>query len=302
MGVNVTAMHSWINLAWSATIAADSDHSLSEAASEYSLPGMLYMAEKGVFRRGSHNSTTKLRYPGGLAGGWSANVAAQMAAAEPWLRNRTIIGIQLCDECMQSGVSVRNISSVAAMVRSKLVEYGSTAWIHTNEGYVHRKIKFSLVTFPIKRLVARNRYLSFYPRDCLRLNGNSTDTCMSEQGVPPELDYISLDYYRVGVQEPLQAADFYRRFVYPKMHSHQRTFVVPGLYGDATESVERQEPALLQKLEGFWSWMKNDTNVIGCIPWHWKSWGSSRYKRGAHEFPRLVARLREIGGQIKRRP
>lgn len=277
MGVNVTAMHSWINLAWSATITSNSDHSLSRAATEYGLPGMLFMVEKGVFRRGTHNSTTNRRSPGGLAPGWQANVAAQMSTAAPWLKNQTIVGIQLCDECMQSGVPVRNMSAVAALIRSKLSEYGSTAWIHTNEGY-----------------------LSFYPRDCLRLNGVSTDSCMSEHGVPPELDYISLDYYRVGAQEPLQAAEFYRRFVYPKMHSRQRTFVVPGLYGDASKSVESQEPALLEKLEGFWSWAKNDTNVNGMIPWHWNSWGSQRYKRGASEFPRLVARLREIGGQIKR--
>ena len=79
-----------------------------------------------------------------------------------------------------------------------------------------------------------------------------------------------------------------------------RCVVIPGLFGDATESVAQQEPALLQKLEGFWSWMRNDTNVVGCIPWHWKSWGSSRFTRGAHEFPRLVARLREIGQIIKR--
>ena len=86
----------------------------------------------------------------------------------------------------------------------------------------------------------------------------------------------------MGAQEPLQAAAFYRRFVYPKLHPHQRTMVVPGLYGDATESVESQEPALLEKLDAFWRWVRNDTKVVGIIPWHWRSWGSRSHGWDCH--------------------
>ena len=50
--------------------------------------------------------------------------------------------------------------------------------------------------------------------------------------------------------------------------------------------------------------MQNDTNVVGMNPWHWNTWGGSmdeepQFKLGAREFPKLRARLNEIGQIVK---
>ena len=75
----------------------------------------------------------------------------------------------------------------------------------------------------------------------------------------------------------------------------------PGpVNADARLPRNESEAILLGKLNGYWDWMQNDTNVVGMNPWHWNTWGGSmdeepQFKLGAREFPKLRARLNEIG-------
>lgn len=54
------------------------------------------------------------------------------------------------------------------------------------------------------------------------------------------VDLFSVDVYACSAQNPKQvdadealyARDFYRKYIYSKLHPHQRLMVVPGLFAD----------------------------------------------------------------------
>ena len=123
--------------------------------------------------------------------------------------------------------------------------------------------------------------------------------------VPGAIDYISADIYVVNEGwEPNAVRDVYEGLVYKALAPHQKTWVVPGLFADSRLPHNESEAIMLGKLNGYWDWMQNDTNVVGMNPWHWNTWGSSmdkepQFKLGAWEFPKLRARLSEIGQIIK---
>eukprot|EP01052_Picozoa_sp_SAG31_P038846 SAG31_NODE_5267_length_2642_cov_2.352340_2_plen_312_part_00 len=133
--------------------------------------------------------------------------------------------------------------------------------------------------------------------------------------IPPELDYISYDCYSVpelvpgsaryrwnGSAEVVMARSSYEREIYPLLHPHQLVMQVPGLFGwNASQcSVDQQKAALIDKLDAYWSWAKEDTRVVGMAPWHMNDRSSHMFNMGpgAIDFPEVMAKLRSINAQI----
>lgn len=99
--------------------------------------------------------------------------------------------------------------------------------------------------------------------------------------------------------------------------------VIPGFYGNdsATPAAHAlQDGRLLAKLEAYWEWIQGSTRIVGLNPYHWDDTNACLLKNtsacthmcydtvcgldgelfgfGAKNFPRLVARMREIGAII----
>ena len=124
------------------------------------------------------------------------------------------------------------------------------------------------------------------------------------------------------LQEPLENQAFAAKEIIPKMHPHQRLMVVPGFYGNDTGTAEQhavQDGRLLAKLEAYWAWIKSDERMAGLNPYHWDDTNACPPKPakcthmcyggvcgpdgelfgwGAKNYPRLLARMREIGAAI----
>ena len=54
---------------------------------------------------------------------------------------------------------------------------------------------------------------------------------------------------------------FTRHFVVPKLHDHQKIVLVPGLFGNSSDSWT--EEFLLQKVKRYWSWAQEDARIAG---------------------------------------
>ena len=126
------------------------------------------------------------------------------------------------------------------------------------------------------------------------------------QTVPPSLDVISIDGYGAGRNETDSMRAIYERHIFPKLASHQRVALVPGMVGCACASsihdgqcsgaqtaaqtctfddsntsqcqcqmngpdtsLRGQESLLLEKLDAYWQWAQDDQRVAGICPWHW---------------------------------
>ena len=132
--------------------------------------------------------------------------------------------------------------------------------------------------------------------------------------------------------EPRENRRLYEKFIYPMLRPHQRVLTVPGLYGNLSDMGSREGAALLRqqderlvkKLDEYWRWATED---VGFEPYHWGDtnqctlanqsacptmcYGGEGCDRpqicgkvgdifgaGAQRFPKLVQRMREIGGII----
>ena len=100
---------------------------------------------------------------------------------------------------------------------------------------------------------------------------------------------------------------FYHRHMYPKMHPHQRALFVPGVFADdpahcAAKNfscpLDKQAVQVVDKLNGFFDWAKNDSRVLGFNPWHFAN-RSDEHSLGAVSMPSVMAKLKEIGEYIK---
>ena len=91
--------------------------------------------------------------------------------------------------------------------------------------------------------------------------------------IPPDLDLVGMDRYLLsshGMDEVSGTKAYYESAIFPKLAPHQRAMIVPGLVGCSVNSSygrsvpkEDQEQALLQKLEGYYSWAKSDPRIAG---------------------------------------
>ena len=95
-------------------------------------------------------------------------------------------------------------------------------------------------------------------------------------------------------------------FIRPRLRSHQRLMLVPGLDGNGVNNVSGtladQDEYLVAKLNAYMEWANNDKDIVGLIPWHWLNMPSPQTSiigLGMQSFPKLVKRLDAIGAELK---
>lgn len=91
--------------------------------------------------------------------------------------------------------------------------------------------------------------------------------------------------------------------------------VVPGLFGNYSIPITEQDEELLGKLDGFVSWARKELRIVLMNPWHYSDLGAppnqkrvpnknhardGEYTLGAYAFPKLMARVRQLGDQINK--
>jgi hypothetical protein len=101
---------------------------------------------------------------------------------------------------------------------------------------------------------------------------DASGACHSYPGlmtqVPSAIDFISADVYEVNKGWEANAArKVYEKKVYPALAPHQSVWQVPGLFADSRLARNVSEKILLEKLDGFWEWARNDSRVVGINPW-----------------------------------
>ena len=130
--------------------------------------------------------------------------------------------------------------------------------------------------------------------------------------VPPEFDLISVDTYagyKPGSRGADEVASAKKIFsvILPKLHGHQQVLVVPGTFACSNLSyfpLEQQAKNVVEKLDGYWAWMQQETRIAGMLPWHFNTRRGPEHRPpcdmdlGAATMPTVVAKLKEIGRQI----
>ena len=209
---------------------------------------------------------------GGLTPTWQATVEQQLDAAMPLLQNGTIKGLFLGDEPCCMGVPVWALETVAAFCKKKTA--GTGAFVYVNE-----------CGRPFDPRLAYNG--SFRTSNGMRVPASldvisidmycPSGSLSTDPGVPPAVPLAGVPRcapsqdYKQAALEPIVARAFYEHYIYPLLSSHQRVGVVPGTYGNSSESVEDEDPWLVKKLEGYFNWSLSDPRLDIINPWHWTS-------------------------------
>ena len=93
--------------------------------------------------------------------------------------------------------------------------------------------------------------------------------------IPPALSIISVDTYAgftpgsSGLDEVKQAKAMYD-IIFPKLHPHQQVMLVPGTFACSNLSyfpLDDQAKNNVEKLEGYFSWAKQEKRIAGFNPW-----------------------------------
>jgi hypothetical protein len=207
--------------------------------------------------------------------------------------------LSIQDEMMCSKIPYSNYSAVATAVRTMLNAAGfKKALIYSNE-----------CSTP---LVETGRVFSVPDKLPPELDMFSLDLyfgrCISKR-VPPPAKASCRTYNKDPMMEVKAVKKFVDAHIRPRLHPHQSVLLVPGLFGDRqtnrSGSMDDQETFLIDKLNGYYSWAKTDPDVAGLIPWHWLSppptYGiyPTIFGLGIEAFPKLIARLNEIGKEIR---
>lgn len=256
------------------------DHSLTRLLTGYakypSMPGMLNVEDVGG-GNGLYWVGKPHPYNTHLNPRWKSLLGDLIDSALPHLKSGALRGIFMGDEPCCSGLPPTELEEASNFVRAKIK--GTNAFVVVNEcersfsGLWLNQTTGKWQQFPglIKKL-------------------------------PQAIDFVSADTYTYAAPgEAEQAKRLYENLIYPTLSPHQRTWVVPGLFADSTKPLNVSDHILVEKLQGYWQWVRNDARVVGILPWHWKS----RYPRpvteklGAREFPMLLQKLQEIGAAIR---
>jgi hypothetical protein len=242
----------------------------------------------------------------GLGSGWDMWLAGQLAALKPAFYNGSIAVISLGDELASDGVPCENISAVASFIKDQLpasgvkvaINDGSTAFgclpgaCQYNRSYAGSWSEFGQIPAAID-------YVGFGTYTGLTcFNSAPSGACGYE--INPA-DCILREC------EPQAVMPWVEERVFPLLAEHQSVWLIPGsfgapveLYGKTAGNMSHQENMLLLQLEGYWAWMQAEPRISGLFPWHWYFRNmSDAYSLGTVQFPRLVARYKQIGRLIQ---
>ena len=242
---------------------------------------------------------------------YKAMIRAVVVAAKPLLDSGVVRGFFLGDELACTGTSPANISAVSSYCREQLVAAGNPdADIYINEcarAFIGAG-EWGGGAWPgwIKGMIPAG--LSLISIDNYKL-ANATNRSGT---VTPW-----------WVQEVLDVKRLYSLAFSGRLHPHQQLLVVPGLYGNDSATASEHDlhdSQLVSKMELYADWMRRDSNIVGLCPYHWEDTpnpprpGSGPwvcfepnklpgncghvgelFGRGARHYPKLLAKLREIG-------
>ena len=270
----------------------------------------------------------------GLCPGWESHVTAMAALLEPAWRSGVLSSISLPDEVGCSGrVSFEQIDLATTAIRDSVAGWGpnphgqNRLFIHHNDCDVMGNPDMG-------------------PDYCKFPNDLSRTNCSTVHGnwprVPEAIDYFSIDQYSschtyineqlgncslYNDEEPARLKWYYESYVFPKLAPHQKTWVVPGLFGDSNchavngsvdvlqpmcigfagsdaELMALQEQMLVRKLRGYTRWIREESRVTGMLSYTWDH--HSNYINtseafmvlGANDFPKVMAELKTIAATI----
>lgn len=229
------------------------------------IKGMVRMPETGIYDRAAR--TLAHSWKSGLSDFVGAQVAPRMA-------NGSAIGVFLGDELCCHDVSCwhRVLDPLSAQLRALL---GPKALLYENE---------------------------------------CGDSIVGLDKIAPDLDWVSVDIYKGyspadsnGTAEAAAVRAFVEKELYPRMAPHQRVFAVPGTFGCSNTSympLAASATSVIEKLDAYWAWGREDPRLAGLNPWHFNFRGHPQHgppcdmQLGAADLPGVVDKLREIGQWI----
>lgn len=158
------------------------------------------------------------------------------------LNDGAIIGFFMGDELVWNGLLVESLATAASLVkktfpRAIVWENEATPVLSEGVDYHHQKRNFSVV--------------------------------------PSAIDFISVDMYHMdGPSDGFVATvkKFYETYIYPKMNSHQRAWLVPGSFESQVNPVCDEacyDTMCALDATNFVAWAKVDPMITGIVPWHW---------------------------------
>jgi hypothetical protein len=237
-----------------------------------------------------HNAT----HQGGLLDGWQAALSRQAARLRPLIAAGKVAGVFYGDELGCCGVPFWAVDAGISFFRGALGE---------EHGIVHHvnACQMTLGCPPPPLPVCKN-----CPPGC----GNSSSVWLPRYWphVPAALDFVSVDVYcwpDVGACEVALAKSFYEEYVFTKLSSSQKVWVVPGLFAtirQANSSAESialsvNDSSQVEKMQAYVEWTASDSRIVGWMPFHYynRIWSPTPASGswGAETMPRTVAFIRE---------
>ena len=251
----------------------------------------------------------------GLAPGWEAKLdhaIAEVKALEygtmpSWSTvNVSTRAWFLGDELLENGVPMANLTAVARRIKQRWAPAPTKVYLNMcMPSYVDAADRPSS---PSSTCTGAAR--------CAGGRGVPGGCCLDGM-LPEEIDYISFDFYSGALVDQQgkpavttnKSSPFYcptvageaacvssmlRTYIYPKLHPHQKAFVVPGLFGSKPGD-PAEDAGLVAKFENYWSMASADERVVGLNPWHY-DWDKptpsspwlNQYNAGAQQYPKLM--------------
>ena len=256
---------------------------------------------------------------------WRQAFQEQAASLVPLIQNKTVVGIFFGDEVSCScNVPFVAFDLAAAFFRNTLTAAlnaaaggGRSVFYTTNECFSALACVpppgVTPTSMPGVVAGCKEAYNSTFSR-----NQGTPVFAGYWPHVPRALDFVSMDAYvdspnstsadGDGAFEPVWIRQFYNDLIYPKLASHQRVWVVPGLCGPIRDTTPPQitpskgpylnDSGYLAKMEVYAQWTREDERVVGWLPWHWETvlpgagTVTPRFAYGADEVPRTLAYIK----------
>jgi hypothetical protein len=227
-------------------------------------------AARAVAIKASHNVPSFIDASAGLRGSdghlvsdWKSQVDARAPEINSFIANGTSNGIFLGDEIYcggKHGLSLDDLHQFSDAVKAA----SPNAFIWSNE--------------------------------C----GSSLES--KDFSLPASLDAFSVDKYHTDgkvkdwVQEGVREK-IYQQKIYPKLHSHQGVFLIPGSFSSKVNKNCNEDcynEMLAYDIGQFADWAKEDSKVLGVVPWTWGSCSECTKDKdeiGTENLPKLQSAL-----------
>ena len=179
---------------------------------------------------------------------WKNIIKKNIPLFNTLFEKNAISGFFMGDELMWNGLSYKNLTAASNFLR-KL--YPDT-FIWENEA-----------VYALRCNVTYGR--------CFDKNNK---TIHITNGIPPALSAISTDMYHMIPYNNYvnYVKEFYKEWIYPKLHRGQKVFTVPGAFGSNYNSAcdyNCYDTMCAIDAVQYYNWALEDSLVIGINPWNW---------------------------------